>query len=234
MPAANPENRSLKQVAIFEGASPETIGRLEARCRWRTYEPGKEIIAFKGEATDVYFLTSGRAQVVVNSSAGKMIVYRTIRPGDVFGEFSAIDGQPRSASVEVIERSTVATLSSYDFRNVLHDEPEIAMALLLRLTEECRRLARRVLEFSTTAVRNRIQAELLRLAGESSTDANEAVLRPAPTHSVIAGRVSTHREAVTRELSRLAKLGIVERQGTDLLVKDVGRLAEMVEDAKSD
>ena len=54
---------------------------------------------------------------------------------------------------------------------------------------------------------------------------------PAPTHVEIASRVSTHREAVTRELNRLSRIGIIERRGGPLLVKDVDRLAGMVQSA---
>jgi CRP-like cAMP-binding protein len=228
------DKKSLKQVAIFADLNPETLRRLESRCRWHTYRPEKEIIAFKGAATDVYFLTYGLARVIIHSPAGKDVVYRTIKPGSIFGEFSAVDGKPRSASVEVLQPSTVASMSSSVFRNALLDEPEIAMALIQQLTAECRRLSRRVLDFSTLAVSNRIQAELLRLAGGYSSTREEAVIQPAPTHTVIASRVSTHREAVTRELSKLTQLGIVERQGTDLAIKDVARLAEMVQEARGE
>ena len=47
----------------------------------------------------------------------------------------------------------------------------------------------------------------------------------------IASRVSTHREAVTRELNRLSRIGIIERQRGALVVKDVNRLAQMVHNA---
>jgi predicted transcriptional regulator len=53
----------------------------------------------------------------------------------------------------------------------------------------------------------------------------------APTLVEIASRVSTHRETVTKGLNRLSRIGIIERRGGTLLVKDVGRLAEMVHDA---
>jgi hypothetical protein len=53
-------------------------------------------------------------------------------------------------------------------------------------------------------------------------------IAPSPTHTEIASRVSTHREAVTRELTRLSRIGLIERQRNALLVKDVERLAEMV------
>jgi CRP/FNR family transcriptional regulator, cyclic AMP receptor protein len=231
MSAAGHNKRSLKQVGIFAAVSPETLHKFESRCRWCRYHPDKEIIPFNGTATEVYFLTEGRAQVIVHSPTGKDVMYRTIEPGEIFGEFAAIDGEPRSASVEVIKPSTVASMTSWDFRNAILDEPEIAMALLRQLTGECRRLSRRVLEFSSFAVRNRVQAELLRLAGGRDALSENAAIRPAPTHAAIASRISTHREAVTRELNRLTQLGVLERPGGDLLIKDVTRLANMVQEA---
>jgi predicted transcriptional regulator len=55
-----------------------------------------------------------------------------------------------------------------------------------------------------------------------------ARIAPAPTHPEIAARVSTHREAVTRELTRLARIGLIEREKNALVVTDLERLAEMV------
>lgn len=72
-------------------------------------------------------------------------------------------------------------------------------------------LTTRVYDFSTLAVKNRIQAELLRLANLVPKDGKSARIFPAPTHGEIASRVSTHREAVTRELNRLCRIGVAER-----------------------
>jgi CRP/FNR family transcriptional regulator, cyclic AMP receptor protein len=91
-----------------------------------------------------------------------------------------------------------------------------------------RALTTRVYEFSTLAVSNRIQAELLRLARLAETDGKSARITPAPTHTEIASPVSTHREAITRELTRLSRTGLIEQQRNALLVKDVERLTEMV------
>jgi CRP/FNR family transcriptional regulator, cyclic AMP receptor protein len=52
-----------------------------------------------------------------------------------------------------------------------------------------------------------------------------------PPHAEIASRISTHREAVTRELSRLEDLGLIAREGRKLRVTDLARLTAMVEDA---
>jgi CRP-like cAMP-binding protein len=117
------------------------------------------------------------------------------------------------------------------FQELLATEPTVAQALLPQLVTKIRALTTRVYEFSTLAVNNRIQAELLRLANLAPKQGKSARIVPAPTHVEIAGRVSTHREAVTRELNRLSRIGITERQGSALVVKDVDRLAEMVHEA---
>ena len=53
-------------------------------------------------------------------------------------------------------------------------------------------------------------------------------LVPPPKHADIASRVSTHREAVTRELNRLERIGVIERGSGVLVIRDVDRLAEML------
>ena len=102
------------------------------------------------------------------------------------------------------------------------------LALLSQFVSKIRTLTTRVYEFSALAVSNRIQAELLRLANLAPQEGNCARVASAPTHSEIASRISTHREAVTRELNRLARLGLIERKGNALVVKDVRRLTAMV------
>jgi CRP-like cAMP-binding protein len=117
------------------------------------------------------------------------------------------------------------------FRELLETEPKVAKFLLEHFVREIRELTTRVYEFSTLAVRYRIQAELLRLARLSAPEGKIARIAPAPTHAEIASRTSTHREAVTRELNRLAKMGILEQRNREFWIMEVDRLACLVDDA---
>ena len=119
-------------------------------------------------------------------------------------------------------------MTAKEFRKLLETEPAVAQAVLRELVRNVRSLTKRVYEFSTLAVNNRIQAELLRLASLAPREGKGARVHPAPTHAEIASRVSTHREAVTRELNRLARIGIIERQTGALIVRDLERLAAML------
>jgi CRP-like cAMP-binding protein len=93
-------------------------------------------------------------------------------------------------------------------------------------------MSERIYEFSALAVRYRIYAELLRMAGPPQAGGSAAVIRPFPTHAELASRLSTHREAVSRELSYLVRRGVIERRGDSLIVLDLARLSRMVDDAR--
>ena len=168
------------------------------------------------------------------SSDLKAVVFTGLKPGDIFGEIAAIDRRARSASVEGMEPSTIASLTASQFQSLLIEEPTVAVATLRHVVAEVRRLSERVLEFSTLAVQNRIQAELLRRAAEAGQRQGQVLLSPAPSLADIADRISTHREAVSRELSRLGSTGLLQREGGDLRITDVARLERLVREAKGE
>ena len=122
-------------------------------------------------------------------------------------------------------------MSAEVFWEILKSYPEASATLVRQLTSSVRALTERVFEFSALAVRNRIHAELLRLARDHMTGENIAVIRPTPTHAEIASRISTTREAVTRELNQLSRDGLVERRSGALVVRDVEQLVHLVQNA---
>jgi CRP-like cAMP-binding protein len=222
------DQSSLAGIAILARLSPQALESLQQRCAFRRYEPGELIVDYLDQSDEVFFILSGEVRVTIYSLAGKVVSFRELGPGEVFGEYPAIDRGPRSASVEARTDCLVATLSGAAFRMLIEDEPVVALAMLPQLVTKIRALTTRVYEFSTLAVSNRIQAELLRLATLGARIGKSACIAPAPTHTEIASRVSTHREAVTRELARLARIGLIAREKNALVITDLERLAEMV------
>ena len=96
------KHSSLRQVAICPDLPADAIRTLEGQCTWRTYERGEQIVGHLESGQAVFFVVAGLARVIIYSSAGKAVAFRDIRPGDMFGEFSAIDEDPRSATVEAL------------------------------------------------------------------------------------------------------------------------------------
>lgn len=222
---------SLESSLLFRGLPKETLERMKQCCSWRCYEPREIIIDYQDRSNHVFFVLTGNARVTIHSAEGKTVSFRDLGPGSMFGEYAAIDSRPRSATVGAQTRCIVASMSAAVFLELIETEPKLAKALLKHFVSEIRELTERVYQFSTLAVQNRIQAEVLRLANLSARNGNVVQIVPAPTHADIASRTSTHREAVTRELNRLTKIGIIEQRGRVLSVRDVTRLSAIVHDA---
>jgi len=180
----------------------------------------------------VYLLVSGRVRITTYSQGGRQVTFRDIPAGEVFGEVAALDEKPRSADVIALDNALLASMAPPVFRRLLADEPLIGGRVMTRLAALVRSLSDRVIDLSTLGVQNRIHAEILRLARAAGVERNRARLEPGPKHADIASQVSTYREQVTRELSALARAGILEKDGAALVVRDVARLEKMVEDVR--
>jgi CRP-like cAMP-binding protein len=224
---------SLRRFALFADVAPATIEAVVEHCAWRAFTPGQLIIGHQDPSRDVVFLVTGRARASVYSSAGRQVSFRDIEAPGIFGELAAIDGRPRSASIEALDKSQTMTMPQAQFLRMLTEHPPIALSVMRHLSGMVRGLTDRVVEFSTLAVRGRIHAELIRLAEAAGANGSAAVLAPAPTHLDIANRIATHREAVTRELSRLEAMGVVAKQGRTLKIADMALLRAMLASSDS-
>ncbi|MCZ6591780.1 MAG: Crp/Fnr family transcriptional regulator [Alphaproteobacteria bacterium] len=219
----------LRDIALFVDLSADELTHIAERCRWIDCAAGRQIIDHLDDTTDCFLIASGSVRVIVNSSSGKEITFRDIGAGEVVGELSALDGRPRSASVVALTDARIARLSSTDLWDILQRNPDAAAVLIRRLTALVRQMSDRVVAITALPVGPRVQVELLRLALDVGVTDNRAVILGAPTHAEIASRVAARREAVTREISRLADAGIVDRHGRDLVVTDVAALRSSVE-----
>ncbi len=217
---------ALDEIEIFRDLSAEERASISEMCRWRRAKSGEQIVGHLDRTADVYFVVQGNLRARNYSVTGKEVLFYDVGPGEIFGEFSAIDGEVRSTDIFALKDAFIGSLTSEKFWQIVNKHPQVGALLLRRLTRIIRHLNERIFEFSTLAVNNRIHAELLRLAYSSGVECNQAKIAPSPTHAEIASRVSTNREAVTRELSSMARAGILKKEKRVLVINDVAELHE--------
>ena len=228
------KQHKLGGITLLEGLSETQLQELQKNCSWRRYAAQEIIIDRDSESRDIFFVMDGRVRVVNYSLSGREVSFDDIMSGGYFGELAAIDGEPRSANVVALTETTVAALSTQRLLTLVADNPAIAIELLRRLAHVVRRATDRIMDLSTLGAHFRVYVEFLRLARENSRDDNTALIQPIPIHSEIASRVSTTREMVARVLSDLARAEVVKRDQDALLVLDMVRLADMVEQIRGE
>ena len=224
----------LQKVDLFKGLDSYTLREIAAQCKWTRCKRNEYVIRRYGTDRDVYFVIAGMVRVAAAAGRGRRIIFRDVPAGEVFGEHSAIDGRARFADVLALRESLLASMTPEVFRAILASHASVRERLLRRLTGSVRELTDRLLELGAQPVQRRIWAELVRLARVAGVEANRARLDPAPPHSDIASRVGTAREQVSREFSRLARQGLVERAGRTLVLRDVAALEELAGDARAE
>jgi len=128
----------------------------------------------------------------------------------------------------------LAVMSQDRFLDLVQSSPGIAIRVMRGLAAIVRNSTERIMDLSTLAANNRVQADLLRLALNNMVGEDRAEISPIPVHGDVASRVSTTRETVARVMNDLARQGVVERQKNALIVNEVERLRDMVEEVRGE
>ena len=220
MSGIEPSSLGLRSIDLLQGLPAQRLDEIGRRCAWRHYGGGQRLVSSEATDRDLHMIVAGTVRVTSYSAAGRETSFRDLPAGTSYGELSALDGRPRSVDVVAMSSALIASLSPADFRALLREEWIVNERVLLRLTDLVRRLTDRVLDLSTLTVQQRICRELLRLAHQGRID-------PAPRHAGLAGLGSTYRGQDTREISALVKGDVLAKDGSALVVRDLGKLERM-------
>jgi len=211
---------NLSGIKLFDGLDPRKLHDVEAACRWRTFRQGETILEYGSPSREVCFVAAGCVTILNVTEAGREVAFADIEAGDCFGDFAAIDGEPRSASVVAAEDCLIAAMDADRFLALLREEPEITFRLLQRVIHMVRMGDVRIMELSTLAATHRVYAELLRMAVPDAAGQGMWVVRPLPALQDIARRVGTTRETAARALMHLYPTGLARRKGRNLYIID--------------
>ena len=116
---------ALNGVPLFAGLSKRHLQRLAGDTDELTFAPGEAIVREGDLGETLFVVLEGEGKVVRGSRKVGAVL-----PGDFFGELSAIDGAPRTASVVAVTRMRVLRLFRRHLMSLLDDEPQVTLKLL--------------------------------------------------------------------------------------------------------
>jgi CRP-like cAMP-binding protein len=217
----------LQEIELFKGLDRLRLREIAAQCRWIRLRRNQYVVRRGATDQQVYFVIAGLVRIAAPAGRGRRIIFRDVGAGGLFGEQAALDARPHFADAQALRESLLASMRPEIFQAMLASDALVRERLLHRLTDSVRELADRLLELGAQPVQRRILIELLRFARAAAAGSGTVRIDPAPTHSDIASRVGTSREQVTRALSRLARQGLLGREGRALVLRDVAGLEQL-------
>ncbi len=112
----------IEKVPLFKGAGETFIREIALGMRPVVYMPGDYVFRAGDSAGEMYFINTGRFEVV--SKDGNTI--NTLTDGDFFGEIALFLNTPRTAGVRAVQYCDVYRLDKEAFDRVLLRYPEMA------------------------------------------------------------------------------------------------------------
>lgn len=191
----------LKQVNIFQGLSDEEVSELAQVARKRNFRSGEIIFHRDDPGQILYVIKEGKVKICLTSPDGQEISLVVFGKGQHFGEFSLLDGLPRSADAVALEKVECYTLQRSDFHNAIMKNPKIAIQIMEVLCERLRKTDRQVEDLIFLDVYGRVAKKLLELSethGLKVTSGTVIDLRL--TQQELASMVGASRESVNKVL----------------------------------
>ncbi len=198
---------------------------LNSRGVRRPFRRGSFIMT-EGEASDhVVVLLAGRAKVSSYTADGKEVVLAVRGPGELLGDFSALDGAPRSATVSALEPIEALIIASERFRDFLEDHARLAVLLLQTWSRRVRDADRKRVEFGAYDTPGRVARRLLELVDRYGEDEGTTVhISISLTQDELAGWTGSSREAVSKALREFRDRGWITTGRRSISVLDIDAL----------
>jgi CRP/FNR family cyclic AMP-dependent transcriptional regulator len=196
----------LNVIPLFSNLEPAQLASIGAHAALRVYERG-ELIVKQGEIADsFYILAAGQVKVFV-SKEDKDVIVGTLVAGEFFGEISLFDQEPRSASVEALERCYVQQLSYKSLQKVMDRSPHIAKKMMQGMSQRLRHADRQISTLALMNISGRVSRALLELAIVSN---GQKIVGQPFTQKNLADMIGASREMVNRTLRALNEAGYIE------------------------
>jgi CRP/FNR family transcriptional regulator, cyclic AMP receptor protein len=208
----------LADLEADERADLEQLGVV------RRYRRGDVLFHQGDDAGVVVVLRDGHVKATMLND-GREVILAFPGPGELLGELSAVDGQPRSATVRAVDEVEALVIPGSAFRAYLERRPRIALVLLRSVTERLRAADRQRVDYAVNDVVVRVAGRLVELCDRfGAQDGAVIEIGLAITQDELAAWAGASREAVAKAMGLLRTLGWVQTERRRILVLDLPAL----------
>jgi CRP/FNR family transcriptional regulator len=171
----------------------------------RRFHAGETIFLEDNPCAGMFVLISGEVHLCRQSPQGKKNILAVILPVIMFNEVAVLDGGPNPATAIAALNCTVWRISQNAFQDLLERFPQVGLSLLRVLAERNRLLVAHYYDLSFRSVLARTAKLLLEL----SQNGQQTIHRRENPIYLMARRIATVPEAVSRALKEIEKQGAI-------------------------
>lgn len=213
----------LSHVPLLSSLGPQDLARLAAGSREVPLGKG-DILFRKGDMCDgVHVVVVGRVKLVFTSAEGINKVVEILGQGQTYGESLMLAEQPYEVSAEALSDSILLHISKAVIFEEFDKDPQLRLKMLAGMSRRLRGLMDDMESYSLHSGKQRVVRYFLHLLPEGVPSRDAAVTLPT-SKAIIASRLNLTQEHFSRVLRELSGGGLIEVQGSKILIPDVEQL----------
>lgn len=212
--------RDLRLIKLFSKLPDTALEKIQQNAAIRIHLAGASILCEGDAQVPVSFVLEGRVRIYRTNPGGREQTLAYLDQGEVFNlptAFSATGNSPASVMAEL--DTQLLDIPQEKFRELAGCIPELALAVMIDLSEKLERLAELVHDVSLRSVRNRL-ARFLLIQKRTPSQLNW-------TQEQIAMQIGSTREGVSRALKELSRMGLIRTQRQRILIVDELALSQL-------
>jgi CRP-like cAMP-binding protein len=218
----------LKKSLLFSGLSDEYLEEVSAIAAKKTFSRGESLFTEGEAATGFYLLASGTIKLCKISPDGKEKVLHFAYPSETFAEAAFFGDGRYPAEARALEKGEALFFPKEAFLGLLERNPRFALNLIVSMSLLLRCFVRQIEELSFAEVPARLAAYLIELAEKKSTTyQGKTYLDLEMKKGELASHIGTVSETLSRSLKKLKDEGIIEVEGSRVVIFDLVRLKRL-------
>jgi uncharacterized membrane protein len=150
----------LREVPMFKLFDEDEVRELWTHIQEREFVGGQTIFKVGDAGGEMFVVLEGRVETFILDSDGHRVVLADLEPGEMFGELSLLDDEPRSASAIAVTKTRVCCIDREDLRQLFAKKPHAAFDILAMMSRRLRAadqmLAERMARNSNTVIEEKL------------------------------------------------------------------------------
>ena len=221
------DDATVRQAPLFRGLDDESAVSLRGSMSPVKISKGGTLFKEGDEGDRLYVVLEGKLKLGTASGDGRENLLSILGPGEMFGELSLFDPQPRTATATAVTDARLLALSHNQVIGLVTAHPRVALELLARLAQRLRRSNEVLADLVFADVPGRVAKAIIDLGTRFGSQKDDGLhVNHDLTQEELAQLVGASRETVNKALADFASRGWVRLEPRAVVVTDYERLAK--------
>ena len=134
---------AVSKSSLASELSPSEIQVLAGIVKIRKFADDEVLLPEGSRDSNLHVIVSGHIKVVRTTEQGGRVLY-TLEPGDLVGELSFMDDEPRYAALIASGPTEVLVLARSDFETLIERSPQVVYKVMRAIMRVTHRVQRRL------------------------------------------------------------------------------------------